>query len=85
MDNPSGRLTRWARELSQGDFTIKYNKIRHPEYTVRDGRLYCHILHTLDFNDTGPGDQWKVCIPRAEQANILRGAHDEPTLGHLQT
>ena len=55
----------------------------HPEYTVRDGRLYRHILHTLDFNKTDPGDQWKVCIPRGEQANILREAHDEPTAGHL--
>ena len=55
----------------------------HPEYIVRDGRLYRHILHTLDFNDTDPGDQWKVCIPRAEQANILSEAHDEPAAGHL--
>ena len=25
MDNPSGRLARWAMELSQWDFTIKTN------------------------------------------------------------
>ena len=55
----------------------------HPEYTARDGRLFRNILHTLDFNDTDPGDQLKVCIPRVEQANILKEEHDEPTAGHL--
>ena len=55
----------------------------HPEYTIRDGRLYRDILHTLYFNDTDPGNQWKICIPRGEQANILREAHDEPSAGHL--
>ena len=121
MDNPSGRLARWAMELSQWDFTIKYRRgsdnlladtlsrqpiptcvisnqkdwyhrrmniveedpEANPEYTIKDGRLYRHILHTLDFNDTDPGEQWRVCIPRGEQANILKEAHDELTAGHL--
>ena len=122
MDNPSSRLDRWAMELNQWDFTIKYRRgsdnllddtlsrqpipiceilnqkdwyhrwkrvveedpAAHPEYIVRDGKLYRHILHTLNFNDTYPGDQWKVYIPRAEQANILREAHDQSTAGYLE-
>ena len=71
--------------LNQKDWYHRRMKIveedleAHPEYTVRDGRLYRHIVHTLDFNDTDPGVQWKVCIPRGEQANILRKADDKPT------
>ena len=56
----------------------------HPEYTIRDGSLYRHILHTLDFNDTDPSDQWQICVPRTEQERVLREAHDEPTaLNHV--
>ena len=55
----------------------------HLEYTLRDGRLYRLILHTLDFNDTDPNDQWKICVPRAEQERVLRESHEEPTAGHL--
>ena len=40
-------------------------------------------LHTLDFNDTDPGDEWKICVPLTEQERALREAHDEPTAGHL--
>ena len=62
---------------------VKEDPEAHPENTVRDGRLYHHILHWLDFNDTNPGDQWKLRIPRFEQGNVLREAHDEPRAGHL--
>ena len=121
MDNPFGRLARWAMELSQWDFTIKYRKgsdnlladtlsrqplptcvvtsqddwyhrrkrmveedpKAHPEYTVKNGRLYRLILHTLDFNEADSSSQWKICVPRAEQGRVLKEEHDEPVAGHL--
>ena len=121
MDNPSGRIARWAMKLSQWDYTIKYQKgsdnlladtlsrqplptcvvtsqnywyhrrkrmveedaKAHPEYTVKNGRLYRLILHTLDFNEADPSSQWKICVPRAEQGRVLKEEHDEPVAGHL--
>ena len=35
----------------------------HPEYTVRNGRLYRLILHTLDINEAHPSGLWKICVP----------------------
>ena len=91
IDNPSGRLARWAIELSQWDYDIRYhrgaenhvadalsrqpfdvctidtkdsgkwyrdtlagvqaNPRSFPEYCIHEGRLFHHILHTLDFNE----------------------------------
>ena len=55
----------------------------HPEYTIRNGRLYRLILHTLDSNEADPSSQWKICVPRAEQGRVLKEEHDEPVAGHL--
>ena len=55
----------------------------HSEYTIKNGRLYRLILHTLDFNEADPGIQWKICVPRAEQRRVLKAEHDEPVAGHL--
>ena len=42
----------------------------HPEYALRDSRLYRHILHTLDFNDIAPGNQWKICVSPGHSKNV---------------
>ena len=41
------------------------------------------LTKMLNFNDTHPGDQWKLSVPRAEQKWVLREANDEPTADHL--
>ena len=122
MDNPSGRLARWAMELSQWEFEVKYRKgtdnlvadalsrqpavtcavRRNPnedwyqrrlrdvkndptantEYRICSGRLFRRILHTLDFNECGPEEEWKVCVPTKEQQRVLKEVHDSPTAGH---
>ena len=122
IENPSGRLARWAMELSQWDFDIEYRKgtennvadalsrqplevcetnlptdkwydkmykavtedpENNPEYCIRDKRLYRHILHTLDFKDTDPSDEWKICVAENERKRVLKENHDIPTAGHL--
>ena len=55
----------------------------HPEYAIKNGRLYRHILHTLEFNEKDPSNQWKICVPQAEQGRVLKKEHDEPVAGHL--
>lgn len=122
IENPSGRLARWAMELSQYDFEIKYrkgsentvadalsrqplqvfqittvtctwynNKMKevqdkpgeNPDYMVKGDRLYRHILHTLNFNDNDPAEEWKICVPKDERTRVLNECHDLPTAGHL--
>lgn len=120
IDNPSDRLARWALELSQWDFEIKYRRgtdnsladtlsrqqlqtcpigrsdwyqcrlrsVRedpssNPEFCIQNNRLYRHILHALDFNDYKSGEEWKTCVPQAEQKRVLKETHDDPTAGHL--
>jgi len=55
----------------------------HPEYTVRRGKLFRHILHTTDFRETPARAQWKECVPKPERVTVLNRIHDHPTAGHL--
>ncbi|XP_076300585.1 uncharacterized protein LOC143218903 [Lasioglossum baleicum] len=123
IDNPSGRLARWAMELSQWDFEIRYRRgpentvtdalsrqpvqvcgtrkkekctwyyrqlkavrerpMDHPEYQIRGGRLYRHILHTLDFDEHPVTEEWKLCVATNDRVRVLHECHNEPTAGHL--
>jgi len=51
----------------------------HPEYTVRRGKLFRHVLHSSDFREV----QWKECVPKTERNAIMSRIHDHPTAGHL--
>jgi len=122
LDSPSGRLGRWALELQQHQFDIRYrrghlNRVanalsrrpeilatyqpqctwyhrqvrrvkarprEHPDYALRRGRLYRHVLHSTDFKETPSEEQWKECVPRNRRYNVLRQIH-HPTSGHLGT
>ena len=55
----------------------------NPEYRIQNGSLLRHVLHTLHFNEYGPEEEWKVCVPREEQQRIMKEVHDCPTAGHL--
>jgi len=55
----------------------------YPEYTVRRGKLFRHVLHSTDFRETSANEQWKECVPKAERAAIMGRIHDHPTAGHL--
>ncbi|XP_039306054.1 uncharacterized protein K02A2.6-like [Solenopsis invicta] len=56
-----------------------------PDFRIADGRLYRHVLHTLDFADAPNDAQWKECVPRENRAELLQRYHDAPTAGHLGT
>jgi len=36
----------------------------YPEYKIRRGRLFRHILHFTDFKETPSEEQWKEYVPR---------------------
>jgi len=57
----------------------------HPDYKLRGGRLYRHVLHSTDFKETSPEEQWKECVPRDKRAQVLHQIHDDPTTDHLGT
>ena len=53
------------------------------EFCLKDGRLYRHFLHSLDFNDNTPEEEWKLCVPTEGREQVLKECHDDPTAGHL--
>jgi len=55
----------------------------HPEYEIRRGRLFRHILHSNDFKETPSKEQWKECVSRDQRLPILRRLNDDPTARHL--
>jgi len=55
----------------------------HPDYVVRRGKLFRHILHSTDFRETPSSEQWKECVSKTERASIMDRIHDHPTAGHL--
>ena len=62
---------------------VKKNPTQHPNYRIEGGKLFRHLLHTLDFNDTSPEEQWKLCVAAKDKEEILEKMHDDPTAGHL--
>ena len=54
-----------------------------PDYRIDGGKLFRHVLHSLEFTETPPESQWKECVPREGRPEVLRRYHDEPTAGHL--
>jgi len=55
----------------------------YPDFEIRNGKLYRHVLHTLDFQETPAEGQWKECVAKDRRPEILRANHDEATAGHL--
>jgi len=55
----------------------------HPDYAIRRGKLFRHVLHSTDFRDLPASEQWKRCVPKPERAAIMSQLHDHPTAGHL--
>ncbi|KAH8280810.1 hypothetical protein KR044_007779, partial [Drosophila immigrans] len=122
LESPHGRVARWALELQQYQYDVRYrpgkqNVVadalsrqpvtrldrlkeeprscpwlsrriqqvsdepqRYPDYTVREGQLYRHIVHRADdFDDV----TWKLFVPREMRLRVLQECHDQPSAGHL--
>ncbi|XP_025163159.1 uncharacterized protein LOC105186048 [Harpegnathos saltator] len=47
-----------------------------PDYTIRDGVLHRHFLHTLDFREVPAENQWKKCVPTNDRREVLKRYHD---------
>lgn len=86
IESPMGRIARWCVYLQQFDFVVKYRKgklnlDRFPEFAVKNGILYRHMHHSLNFTDRNK--TWKLCVPRPLRSKVLKENHDAPTAGHL--
>jgi len=57
----------------------------YPNYEIRDGKLYRHILlPRFQGNKGNPVEgQWKECVAKGHCPEILRANHDGATTGHL--
>jgi len=64
---------------------VKARPEEHPDYILRRGQLYRHVLHSTDFKETPSEQQWKECVPHDRRPEVLRQIHDDPTSGHLGT
>lgn len=56
---------------------------KHPEYQIREGKLYRRFWDPSDLSDTEPHREWKLCIPTPQRPELLAENHDHPTAGHL--
>ncbi|KMQ91259.1 hypothetical protein RF55_8899 [Lasius niger] len=72
----------WYRRITSG---LQTRPADLPDYQMRDGHLYRHILHDLDFREMPAEDQWKKCVPAYQRPALLQRLHDDPTAGHLCT
>lgn len=54
-----------------------------PDYKIQDGKLYRHIVHSLNFKEKSSDAQWKVCVPTSIRQRVMNLHYDEPTAGHL--
>jgi len=70
----------WYQQIHKG---IQKNPVDYPDFRLQEGKLYRHILHSLDFQDTPVHEQWKRCVATPDRPEILRRFHDDPTAGHL--
>lgn len=71
---------RWYHRIRE---EVQQDPVTRQEYKIKEGKLYRHILHTLNFKETSSEDQWKLCIPTPIRQQVLQKYHDEPTAGHL--
>lgn len=71
---------KWYRKILK---EVREEPENRPEYQIREGRLYRHILHSLNFKETSPEQQWKLCIPEPLRQRTMEKFHDAPTAGHL--
>ncbi|XP_050745764.1 uncharacterized protein LOC127011736 [Drosophila biarmipes] len=76
IDNPTGRIARWALELQQ----YQFDDLRLPGLREREQQLYRHIGSRPDNEDSVP---WKLCEAKEHRQRILSECHDQPTAGHL--
>ncbi|KMQ83693.1 reverse ribonuclease integrase, partial [Lasius niger] len=70
---------RWYNKLIA---EIRHDPTTRPDYRLTDGHLHRHVLHSLNFKDTPPDAQWKLCVPREQRRDVLQQMHDAPTAGH---
>ncbi|KMQ83046.1 reverse ribonuclease integrase, partial [Lasius niger] len=70
----------WYHRITTG---LKARPTDFPDYQLRDGHLYRHILHELDFREIPTDDQWKRCVPTPQRQALLERLHDDPAAGHL--
>lgn len=68
----------WYRNLSKA---VSANPDRYPDFSVKDGLLYRHLHHSLNFTDRDKA--WKLCVPEPLRRKVLSENHDAPTAGHL--
>ncbi|XP_025266372.1 uncharacterized protein LOC112638592 [Camponotus floridanus] len=48
----------WYQRISKG---VRKNPLDYPDFRLQEGKLYHHLLHSLDFHETPAHEQWKRC------------------------
>lgn len=71
---------RWYNRMLQ---EVQTRPADHPDYQIKNGQLFRHLLHNLDFRELDSREQWKLCVPKEDRSEVMRRFHDEATAGHL--
>lgn len=62
---------------------VRGNPVDYSDFRLQEDKLYQHVLHSLDFQETPAHEQWKRCVATPDRLEILRRFHDDSTAGHL--
>lgn len=68
----------WYQQVYKGG---RKNPVDYPNFRLQEGKLYRHILHSLNFQEIPVYEQWKRCVATPDRSEISRRFHDA---GHLR-
>ena len=71
---------RWYQRLVE---KVRQHPEEHPDYDLRNDKLYRHIRGGQDIREYDEEEQWRECVPTPARQELIRRLHDEPTAGHL--
>lgn len=43
----------------------------HPDFCIRDGRMYRHFFDRSDLREPDLADNWKLCVPTSQRQAVL--------------
>lgn len=83
--NTVGTLSALPRDLwyEQKVSRVAESPGEHPDWQVKDGKLFYHRMGSLKGELEDEAEGWKLVVPKVQRGLVLRECHDLPEAGHL--